>query len=158
MNTRKWLLLLLVLASLTAVYYPIHVIRPFRAQGERELAAALVVARWAPWITLALAVVGLILVVRWWRAPGILRKVGLGIAALVLVLAAAAARVNIYELMFNPVRSARFIPAAEAKYEPTDMVMSVKVNGETRAYPVRAMGYHHVLNDVVAGEPLAATY
>jgi hypothetical protein len=38
------------------------------------------------------------------------------------------------------------------------MVMAVRLGGESRAYPVRAMAYHHVLNDVVAHEPVVATY
>jgi hypothetical protein len=29
---------------------------------------------------------------------------------------------------------------------------------EARAYPVRALAYHHVVNDIVAGEPIVATY
>jgi hypothetical protein len=159
MDMRKtWLLLFLVIIALAAVVYPVYVIRPFRAQGARELAAALFVSRWAPWITVLSAAVGVLLVSRLWRHGRILHKLGLVVATLLLVTASTAAHVNIYERMFNPVTSARFIPAAEAKYAPTDMVMSVHVNGATRAYPVRAMGYHHVINDVVAREPLVATY
>lgn len=158
MRFQTVLLIALVMAAIAAVYYPIHVIRPFRAQDAGELQAALMVARWSPWLTLLFALVGAVLTFSMWRGRGLLRKVGASVAMLLLVLSAAGARVNVYEMMFNPVSSAHFIPAAEAKYEPNDMVMAVHVNGETRAYPVRAMGYHHVLNDVVAGEPLLATY
>jgi hypothetical protein len=38
------------------------------------------------------------------------------------------------------------------------MVLSVKVNGEAVAYPVRLMAYHHVVQDIVGGTPLVATY
>jgi hypothetical protein len=158
MRFRTVLLIALVIAAMAAVYYPIHVIRPFRAQGARELQAALIVARWSPWLTLLFALLGAVVTFPMWRSRGLLRKVGVSIAMLLLVFSAVAARVNVYEIMFNPVSSARFVPAAEATYEPNDMVMAVQVNGEKRAYPVRTMGYHHVLNDVVAGEPLVATY
>jgi hypothetical protein len=38
------------------------------------------------------------------------------------------------------------------------MVMSVSIGGETHAYPIRALGYHHIVNDVVGGVAVAATY
>jgi hypothetical protein len=38
------------------------------------------------------------------------------------------------------------------------MVIAVAVNGVNRAYPIREMAYHHVVNDTVGGEPVAATY
>ena len=31
-------------------------------------------------------------------------------------------------------------------------------NGDARAYPIREMAYHHIVNDVVGGVPIAATY
>jgi len=36
--------------------------------------------------------------------------------------------------------------------------MTVELNGEAVAYPVRQMAYHHVINDVVGGKPITATY
>jgi hypothetical protein len=38
------------------------------------------------------------------------------------------------------------------------MVLAVKLDGMARAYPIRSMGYHHVINDVVGQEPIVATY
>jgi len=37
------------------------------------------------------------------------------------------------------------------------MVLAVKIHGEAVAYPVRQMGYHHIMQDVVGGVPIAAT-
>jgi hypothetical protein len=34
----------------------------------------------------------------------------------------------------------------------------LKVGGSARAYPIRTMGYHHIVNDVVGGTALVATY
>jgi hypothetical protein len=36
--------------------------------------------------------------------------------------------------------------------------MAVSLNGDARAYPISQMAYHHVLNDTVAGVPIAVTY
>ena len=36
--------------------------------------------------------------------------------------------------------------------------MAVARDGAAVAYPIRQLAYHHVVNDIVAGEPIAATY
>jgi hypothetical protein len=40
----------------------------------------------------------------------------------------------------------------------SDMVLAVLKNGEAAAYPVRLMAYHHLVQDVVGGTPIVATY
>lgn len=40
----------------------------------------------------------------------------------------------------------------------SDRVIGVVINGEARAYPVRVLGLHEVVNDVVQGVPLAVTW
>ena len=39
-----------------------------------------------------------------------------------------------------------------------DALTVVKVGGSARAYPIRTMGYHHIVNDIVGGTALVATY
>ena len=41
---------------------------------------------------------------------------------------------------------------------PDDRVIGVAFGGEARAYPLRLMRWHEVVNDVVGGEPVAVTY
>jgi hypothetical protein len=38
------------------------------------------------------------------------------------------------------------------------MILALRYGSDARAYPIREMAYHHVLNDVVAGVPVAVTY
>jgi len=40
----------------------------------------------------------------------------------------------------------------------SDRVIGVDINGETRAYPLRVLSYHELINDVVGGVPIGATY
>ena len=68
------------------------------------------------------------------------------------------ARFNVYEMMFHPMGAPAVESAAIAKVDPDDMVIAVKLNGSARAYPIREMGYHHIANDWVGGEPIVATY
>ncbi len=41
---------------------------------------------------------------------------------------------------------------------PDDRVIGVEIAGDARAYPLRLMRWHEVVNDVVGGEPIAVTY
>ncbi len=41
---------------------------------------------------------------------------------------------------------------------PDDRVIGVEISGDARAYPLRLMRWHEVVNDVVGGEPIAVTY
>lgn len=41
---------------------------------------------------------------------------------------------------------------------PDDRVIGVDISGDARAYPLRLMRWHEVVNDVVGGEPIAITY
>jgi hypothetical protein len=39
-----------------------------------------------------------------------------------------------------------------------DRVLGLKINGVARAYPIRILNYHEIVNDIVAGEPIVVTY
>jgi hypothetical protein len=61
--------------------------------------------------------------------------------------------------MFNPAPDARFIPVREVKdLLPEEYVIGVALGGDALAFPVRRIGYHHVVNTVLAGHPIVATY
>jgi hypothetical protein len=53
----------------------------------------------------------------------------------------------------------QFAEAAEATWLGRDTeVLGVELKGEARAYPVRMLEYHQIVNDVVAGVPIAVSY
>jgi hypothetical protein len=41
---------------------------------------------------------------------------------------------------------------------PTDPVMAVEINGEAKAYPLRIMASHEIVNDTLGGDPIVVTY
>ncbi len=58
-----------------------------------------------------------------------------------------------------PIDDPTFTPVSEVDHlDPLDPVMSFTHNGETRAYPLRVMTFHEIVNDVVGGDPVAVTY
>ncbi len=161
------ILFLCTAAALLLVLYPIWIIRPFAAQHPASLGIALRFFRVAPLVTVLTWITGLLIAIALWRATRpahsparrrIPARAGIVTALVLLTASAALARINIFERMFNPVRSVRFLPIAGTVVDPHDMVMSVSVGGKSHAYPIRTMAYHHVVNDVVGGLPLAATY
>ena len=158
-RTFTWILLTCLAVSLVAVGYPIYVIRPFRHQGARELAWALAVTRFRPAITVMSALTAVLATILCWRVQPIKLKRALsGAGAAVVVVLAFLARVNIYELMFHPDIHPSFSAARDVKLDGAEKVVAVRIGGEARAYPIRGMSYHHVVNDVVGGVAIAATY
>jgi len=52
-----------------------------------------------------------------------------------------------------------FVPAAEAHYlDPKDRVVGLEIAGKRKAYPLRILNWHEVVNDTVGGRPVAVTY
>jgi hypothetical protein len=152
-------LFLLMLAALALVVVPVWLIRPFVPQTPRGLAVAFALRQWAPPATLLLLLAGLALAAALWRG-GRWWSRALAVLALVPLLAAAwLARFNVYEKMFSPLGHARFATEAEASWvEEGDPVLAVTQGGEAAAYPIRQLAYHHIVQDVVGGVPVAATY
>ncbi|MHC8509329.1 MAG: DUF3179 domain-containing protein [Rhodospirillales bacterium] len=53
----------------------------------------------------------------------------------------------------------KFVPVAEAEdLSDTDPVIGVIVGGEARAYPLRVLTWHEIVNDEIGGVPVAVTY
>jgi hypothetical protein len=147
------------LASFFFLVYPVYVIRPFRAQGVRELAVALAVARYrAPFMVALAAAVFAALIWYWRRERRWLRRIASAAAPLAVVAMALASRVNIYELMFHPLGPPAFMAAGQSKLAGDEMVIAIHVSTVARAYPIRNISYYHVVNDLVDGVPIVATY
>jgi hypothetical protein len=162
MNRGQWVAVLLacLAVSLVSVAYPMYVIQPFRAQGARELMAALVVVRFGRVLTVVSALAAVAAAIAYWRGRASTPKRRLVAAGAMLVcVLAVLARVNVYELLlFHPLEHPEFAAATDAKLDADDKLIAVRIGGSARAYPIREMGYHHVVNDVVGGTALAATY
>jgi hypothetical protein len=152
--------ILLPLMAVALVILPLWLDRPFTVQTRAGLAAVFHMRAWAPALTLLAAVVTLLAAVSLWPRRRVLARVLL--VALVGLAGAAAwlARQNVFEWMFNPVRAATYASLEEAAsfVGDDDMLLVVARNGETAAYPVRQMAYHHLVQDVVGGVPIVVTY
>jgi hypothetical protein len=153
-RTSAFILFTCLLVSLVCVAYPMYVIRPFRAQGPAELTAALAIIRIRPVLTTLCALVCIAgLIYNWrWRT-----RLTMAAAAFICLLAGLA-RINVYELMFHPIDHPAFAAATEVKLDQDEKVIAVKIGTSARAYPIRGMSYHHVINDVLDNAAIVATY
>ena len=58
-----------------------------------------------------------------------------------------------------PLDQPAFLTTSETDYlSEEDLVLGLEWMGEARAYPIRMLTYHHIVNDTVAGRPLLVTY
>ena len=145
-------------AALFFLIYPNYIIRPDRPQDPRALQAALMVLRYqhvAEVICAIVALTGVMFFVRA-RSSGGRRKLTIAAAVAVLV-CAGLSRVNIYELLFHPIGKPAFQAARETTLDGDEHLIAVNLKG-ARAYPIRTLSYHHIVNDVVASVPIAVTY
>jgi len=53
----------------------------------------------------------------------------------------------------------RFVPVAEMRaLSATEPVIGLEIDGDARAYPLRILTWHEIVNDAVGGVPVAVTY
>ncbi len=156
-----WIALLVTLAAgLGVVAFPTFYIMPFRPQASATMQWALTARTVAPVVTAVVTAVAVLLsgllvlrLRRWWSR-------GLAMLLVVpLVGAAWFARQNHFEWMFNPLPQPTYTDASKATFvHDTEVVMAILVGQQAVAYPIQQLAYHHLVNDVVAGEPVVATY
>jgi len=148
------------LGSFAWVGVPVVLIQPFKAQTPLGVALAYELRQKAPVVTLAGLILLLPLLVR------LARHVNRGWQWVPLVLLAALAglpawfaRQNHFEWMFHPLPDPTYAPAALVDFvDDRDMVVAVEIGGDAVAWPVRQMGYHHIVQDKVGGVPVVSTY
>jgi hypothetical protein len=151
--------LLCFLAAAAALVYPVYVIRPFRHQGPGELMIALAVLRYRPALMILCALVSFAAFVWYWaREKRTFRRIAAVVSVIAVAAVAVLSRVNIYEIMFHPFDRPSFSNADQAKLDGDEKVIAVTLGQAARAYPIRIISYHHVINDLVDGVPIVATY
>jgi uncharacterized protein DUF3179 len=162
-NARRklvWLMLfVLVVVVIAIVLTPVFLIMPFKAQTPRTMEMSYLMRRWSPILTIVglLAIltltIGLWFSGRWWSRAVMLILLVPTLGATWL------ARQNHFEWMFNPLANPAYARVAEASFvNDNDRVLAVTIEGESVAYPIRLMGYHHLVGDTVGGTPIVATY
>src|SRR5579862_4593700 len=143
--------LLSALVAISLFIVPAFIIQPFRYQAPRALRIAMAVRQGAPLGTLISGIACLVLAFSLWKAALRLRQITIASLLLIVAVSASMTRLNYFEWMFHPIDAPRFLAQSQSKLDSNEMVMAVNFANDARAYPIRQMAYHHILNDVVAG-------
>jgi hypothetical protein len=149
---------LLVAASFSLFFIPAFIIRPVRFQSPRGLILAIALRQHAPLWTIVFTVAALVSAIALWPRISIWKRVPLVLGLCLACGAAVMSRIDYFEWMFHPVPTLGFESADRTKLDSSEMVIAVRFGTDARAYPIREMAYHHVVNDVVDGVPIAVTY
>ena len=155
-----WLVVFVMTAAVLAIVLtPVFLIAPFKSQTPRIMQVSFVMRRWSPLLTLAAVALLLALSFGLWRGGRWWGRAALVILLLPVFAATWLARQNHFEWMFNPLPNPAYANASEASFvNKDDRVLAVTIGGESVAYPIRIMAYHHVVQDTVGGTPIVATY
>lgn len=152
-------LVLIAVIAFAIVAVPVWLIQPFSPQTARSVSISYTLRRWSPWITVLSLGSALFLVAQLWRRSRWWKKALLVIVLIPLLASTWFARQNHFEWMFNPLANATYAKTGDAGFlSDSDIVMTVEINGESTAYPIRQMAYHHLVQDVVGRTPIVATY
>ena len=155
-----WALLLgLALLVVLMIVVPGMLIRPFAPQTPAGVSLSFLLRRWSPLVSLLGLAGGLWLAARIWRGSRIVARIGSALVVLLLGAGAWLSRQDYFEWMFAPLPDARFVRVAAADFvQPNDLVITATLNGESVAYPVRQIAYHHLVEDAIGKVPIVATY
>ena len=154
-------LVLVLLAAIALVGVPIYLLWPFKPQGPSFVPWAWTLRReWAPAGTAVLAAHPGRRALHRLEAHALARQDravadgGYSASAVAWF-----AHQNHFEWMFNPIAAPRFDVGAKAPaVDPDDLVLGVVIKDDAVAFPVRRIGYHHVVNVTIGGEPIVASY
>lgn len=62
------------------------------------------------------------------------------------------------DAMFKQPRQLVLTEATNNKVDPQRLILGVTINGESKAYPIQFLGYHHHIQDIVGGKNILVTY
>lgn len=153
-------ILLCLLTSVALVLIPAVLIRPFAPQTQSDLEVSYLLRDHNRWLTLILLLIGLwSVLILWQPMRRRLARVLLISSCILLGCFAVLSWQNHFEWMFRPMAQEGFTGAEKASHvQSSDMVLAVEIHGDSKAFPVPAMAYHHLVNTQVGGEAIVATY
>lgn len=160
-HSSLWLWILFSACAFIAValfFIPAFIIRPFRYQAPRALLLAMDLHQRAPLGTMLTGLACLFFAFALWKTASRGGKALITFTMLIVTFSAVMARQNYFEWMFHPIVGPQFVTQSESKLDSKEMILAVRFGSDARAYPISQMAYHHILNDVVAGVPIAVTY
>lgn len=156
---QSWILWLAPLATGFMVLAPERLQDRVAEQSVLDVALIYGIWRWGVPVALGLLLMAAVAGASLWRRQ--LAKAGraLVVVALGLVAIGAAQLWRARTPIWGAMPSNRYVAVEAAEFlTDADMVLGVTIGDVAVAYPSAIVAYHHIINDVVAGVPIAVTY
>lgn len=156
-----WFMLFVATAIVVASFLvPAWLTYPFRKQSNLDIEISFFLRRWSPLFTPMLFALVLTATTLLWRQSKAWYLKVLLMLALVLSLSSTwLVRQNYYEWAFSPLHFPEYTKIEKVDFlSDKDLVIAVEIAGESVAYPVRQIFYHHIIEDNVGGVPIVVTY
>ena len=156
----KWMLLVACTALAAGmVFTPAWLIQPFRPQTDRGMEISHALRQLSPLLTIIVFLVAATLAFTLWRGARWWNRSFLVVLLILTAVSAWLARQNHFEWMFNPLLNPAYASAGAAGFVgATDLVLAVERSGDSAAYPIRQLAYHHLVQDTVGRVPIVVTY
>ena len=156
---RRSILPLAVLALAVALV-PVALTAPMVAQSETHLSWAYRLRQIDFPLALVTLVAAVAIAIGTWRGgTKLLGRIGLVLAVIVAGGAVRFSTHNMLASMFEPLAASRYVPIGEAGHvDDEDLILGIEAGGERLIYPIGIIGYHHILNERLKGEPFVVTY
>jgi hypothetical protein len=161
MRRFEWILLLaLAVSTGLLAMAPWWIMNPARAQTQSEIELAFALrGGWNTVFSFTAFGAGALLCLRRWLVGRALEKLAAVVSLFLIGLCAAVANINMIGEVFQPIFAKEYTPAAEAGFlSSEDLLLVYGESDPPRAYPLRLLGYHHLVEDEAAGTRLLATY
>ena len=152
-----WPLVLTSLLSVAAVAASRFGLGPFRRHTESDIALAYDLLPWSPYVVGALLAGSLLFGIRSWPGNSAWKRGLISLSVLVSAGGAWLGSTPMAQQMFKQTPP-KYAPASDSGFDASDMVLGVVVGEHARAYPVRLVAYHHIVNDEMDGLPYVVTY
>ena len=149
-------LLLLFAAEIGKVYF----IMPFPGSQRADTLSLAYFIHRNIWILRAAAILTIAagIYLRWTRFGKLKRSATLLVLALYAVIFYFFNYKFLADKMFYQPGVRSFFTQTENKVKPQQLVLGVTINGESKAYPIQIIGYHHQVQDTIGGTPVIVTY
>jgi hypothetical protein len=171
MRPLAWLTLSAVVLGATAVVaVPVWLIQPFAPQTFDGLAWSHRLKQIAPVLTAVALIASVLLAGSLWRSPArrhrdrrTWRNTARRLALVLLVAGVGCtawfSRQNHFEWMFRPNPEPAFVTAsAVSDVDPGEPIIGVAHADDAIAFPITRVGYHHLVNTTLGGQPIVGTY
>jgi Protein of unknown function (DUF3179) len=147
--------IVLIGIEIASIYY----IMPFPgSQRQQSIELAYFIANQVNYIRLA-GLLLLIFPVYHLLKGSTVQKVIVALVALVYLMVAYQVKYKMRaDVMFLQPSQIKVLKAEQNKVDRRKLVIGLEWKGESRAYPIEIIGYHHQIRDTIAGDPMMITY